>query len=113
MTFDGKRRIFTFVGKDDRGKDYAEMYVARYFLTDSSYSEVLEYLVLDHKNGEVPANYDYLEKEYRSAVTTDNGKLTFALPHPFENAIPVVIEFNGNSIRAKVGNDYEYFWEKE
>lgn len=113
LTFDGKRRIFTFASKDDLGNNYSEMYVARYTLTDSSYSEVSEFLILDHKNSETPASYDFIEKEYTSKVTMHGKNLVFALPHPFENSIPVILEFEDKSIKANVGGKYEYLWERE
>jgi hypothetical protein len=112
LTFDDHRRIFTFVGQDDSGNFSAEMYVAKYTLTERLYTETSEYLLLDHENGSKKASYDLQENTYASVTEINNGKIKFALPHPFEKEGDVVVEFAGNQMVATIGNDFVYYWEK-
>jgi hypothetical protein len=112
ITFTKDRRIFTFVGKDDQGRYSSEMYVARYRLTDTTYSETPEYLVLDYGNPDKPATYDLGSNTVSSPVKIINNKISFALPHEFETTWPVVVEFDGGMMKATVGNKFIYYWQK-
>lgn len=112
LTFTRTHRIFTFVGRDKDGKLSSEMYVAKCELSESTYTETPEYLVLDYHHGERPASYDLNNETVASRVPRTNGQLAFVLPHPFETVYPVTVTFEPKVMKATVGGQFIYYWEK-
>lgn len=112
ITFTQTFRIFSFVSQDDTGRFYSEFYVARYTLTDTEYAETPEYLIVDDRAGDGETRYDLSDTPSRSPVSTDGGRIRFALPQPFEQAFGITTEFDGGTLRTTDNDQNTYIWEK-
>lgn len=112
LTYTKEFRNFSVVWKDDTGKFYSECYVARYTLTDQEYGETPEYLIVDDQIGGKGISYDLSHSTATSPVSCDGGRISFALPQPFERALSITVEFDGATLKA-TGNDlFIDYWEK-
>lgn len=112
VTFTRGFRNFSVVWKDDEGKFYSECYVARYTLTDEEYTETSVYLIVDDQIGGKGISYDLTKNTARSEVAVDGGRVSFALPHPFERALSITVEFEDGTIKATGKDLFVDYWEK-
>ena len=110
ITYTKEFRNFSVVWKDDQGRFYSECYVARYTLTDQEYAETSEYLIVDDQIGDKGISYDLSNTAAKSPVSIDGGRIRFALPQPFEQAITV--EFDGATLKATGKDLFIDYWEK-
>ena len=112
MTYTNEVRNYSSAWEDDKGKFYAECYFARYTLTDKEYTETSEYLVVTVKdpNGGQGGSYDLSSTTIKSPVTFDGKRISFALPHPFEKVLSIILAFDEGGLKA-IGKDrfIDYF----
>jgi len=114
ITYTNEIRNYSSAWEDDKGKFYAECYVARYTLTDKEYTETSEYLVVTVKDpspsGGQGVSYDLSSKTIKSPVSFDGKRISFALPHPFEKVLSIILEFDEGGLKA-IGKDrfIDYF----
>jgi hypothetical protein len=45
-------------------------------------------------------------------VTSDGGRIRFALPQPFEKALSITVEFAGATLKATGKDLFVDYWEK-
>ena len=112
ITYTKEFRNFSVVWKDDKGKFYSECYVARYTLTDQEYAETPEYLIVDDQIGGKGISYDLSNTTAKSPVSVDGGRISFALPQPFEQALSITVEFDGAKVTATAKDGFIGYWEK-
>jgi hypothetical protein len=112
MTFTRNFRNFSVVWKDEQGKFYSECYVARYSLTEEAYAETSEYLIVDDQIGGKGISYDLSATTSRSEVSIEGTRITFALPQPFEKALSITVEFDGDILKATGKDQFVDYWEK-
>ena len=112
MTFTKEFRNFSIVWKDNRGKFYSECYVARYALTEDEYAETSEYLIVDDQIKGIGISYDLSATTSRSEVSIDGTRITFALPQPFEKALAITVEFDGDELKATGKDLFVDYWKK-
>jgi hypothetical protein len=112
MTFTREFRNFSVVWSDDRGKYYSECYVARYTLGEEEYAETSEYLIVDDQIGGKGISYDLSATTSRSGVSSVGTRITFALPQPFEKALSIMVEFDGDKLKATGKDLFVDYWEK-
>jgi hypothetical protein len=112
FTYTKEFRHFSVLWQDDQGRFYSECYVARYTLTDKEYAETSEYLIVDDQIGGKGISYDLAVTCARSPVVLDRGRITFALPQPFEKALGVTLEFDGATLKASGKDLFTDYWEK-
>ena len=106
ITYTKEFRNFSVVWKDDQGRFYSECYVARYTLTDQ------EYLIVDDQIGDKGISYDLSNTTAKSPVSIDGGRIRFALPQPFEQALSITVEFDGATLKATGKDLFIDYWEK-
>lgn len=112
LTFTTAFRNFSVVWKDDQGKFYSECYVARYTLTEQEYTETPEYLIIHDQIGGKETSYDLSGSSASSPVSVDAGRVRFALPQPFEQALSITVEFDGSQLKATGEDLFIDYWEK-
>ena len=113
ITYTKEFRNFSVVWKDDQGRFYSECYVARYTLTDQEYAETSEYLIVDDQiGGDKGISYDLSNTTAKSPVSIDGGRIRFALPQPFEQALSITVEFDGATLKATGKDLFIDYWEK-
>jgi hypothetical protein len=112
ITFTKEFRNFSVVWKDDEGKYYSECYVARYKLTDKEYEETSEYLISDDQIGGKGISYDLSNNTARSPVSVNGKRISFEMPQPFEKALSVSAEFEGDKFTATGKGLFVDYWEK-
>lgn len=112
ITLTKEMRNFSVVWKDDKGKFYSECYVARYTLTDKEYSETQEYLIVDDQIGGKGISYDLSNATAKSPVSIAGSRISFALPQPFEKALSITMEFDGDKLKATGKDLFVDYWEK-
>ena len=112
ITYTKEFRNFSVVSKDDQGRFYSECYVARYTLTDQEYAETSEYLIVDDQIGDKGISYDLSNTTAKSPVSIDGGRIRFALPQPFEQALSITVEFDGATLKATGKDLFIDYWEK-
>ena len=111
-TYTREFRNFSIVWKDDQGRFSSLCYVARYTLTDQEYAETSEYLIVDDQIGDKGISYDLSNTTAKSPVSIDGGRIRFALPHPFEQALSIITEFDGATFKATAKDLFIDYWEK-
>ena len=111
-TYTKEFRSFSVVWQDDTGKFYSESYVARYTLTDEEYVETQEYLIVDDQIGGKGISYDLSDTTAKSPVVIDGERITFALPQAFEQALSIILEFEGAKLKATGKDLFIDYWEK-
>lgn len=112
VTFTKEFRNFNVVWQDDTGKFYSECYVARYTLTEKEYAEISDYLMVNDQIGGKGISYDLTNNAAKSPVSFDEGRITFALPQPFEKALSITVEFEGTKLKATGKDLFIDYWEK-
>lgn len=112
LTLTGAYRNFSVVWTDDEGRYYSECYVARYSLTDTEYTEISEYLIIDDQIGGKAISYDLSNVTASTPVSVENGRITFALPQEFEKALAITVEFDGDGMKATIEGQFIDYWEK-
>jgi hypothetical protein len=112
FTYTREFRNFSVVWKDDEGNYYSECYVARYTLTEMEYSETQEYLIVDDQIGGKGISYDLANTTASSPVSIEGGRISFALPQPFERALSITVEFDGGKLKATGKELFIDYWEK-
>jgi len=112
ITFTKGFRNFSIVWKDGNGKYYSECYVARYKLTDKEYEETSEYVIVDDQIGGKGVTYDLSNNTVKSAVSVNGKRISFAMPHPFEKALSIEVEFEGSKMNATGEGLFIDYWEK-
>ena len=111
ITYTKEFRNFSVVSKDDQGRFYSECYVARYTLTDQEYTET-SILIVDDQIGDKGISYDLSNTTAKSPVSIDRGRIRFALPQPFEQALSITVEFDGATLKAAGKDLFIDYWEK-
>ena len=112
ITYTKALRNFSIVWKDEKGNFYSECYVARYTLTDKEYTETSEYLIIDDQIEGKGISYDLSNNTAKSPVSFDGGRIIFALPQPFEQALSITVEFEGTELKATGKDQFIDYWEK-
>ena len=112
LTYTKEFRNFSVVWSDEEGRFYSECYAARYTLTDAEYTETSEYLIVDDQIGGKEISYDLSNVTAKSPVTVDGGRISFALPESFERALSIVVEFDGDTLKATGKDLFVDYWEK-
>jgi hypothetical protein len=112
ITYTREYRNFSVVWKDDKGRYYSECYVARYTLTNKEYSETSEYLIVNDQIGGKAISYDLSTNTAKSPVSVVEGRISFALPQPFERALSITVEFDGGTLKATGKDLFIDYWEK-
>ena len=113
FTYTKEFRNFSVVSKDDQGRFYLVCYVARYTLTDQEYAETSEYLIVDDQiGGDKGISYDLSNTTAKSPVSIDGGRIRFALPQPFEQALSITVEFDEATLKATGKDLFIDYWEK-
>lgn len=105
-------RNFSIVWIDDQGKYYSECYGARYTLTENEYAETSEYLFINDQIGGEGISYDLASNTATSPVSVKDGCVTFDLPQPFEKALSITLEFEGDNLKATGKDLFIDYWEK-
>jgi hypothetical protein len=112
MTYTKEFRNFSVLWKDDEGRFYSECYVARYMLTDTEYAETSEYLIVDNQIGGKEISYNLSNATAKSPVSIDGERITFDLPMPFERDLSIILEFDGDRLKATGKDIFIDYWEK-
>lgn len=112
MTFTQQYRNFSVLWQDEQGRFYSECYAARYRLTESTYSETSEYLIIDDQIGGKGIRYDLSDATASSQVTVNGGKIAFDLPQQFERQLSIHVEFTGEVLVATGKDAFIDYWEK-
>jgi len=110
-TYTKEFRNFSVVWQDDHGQFYSECYVARYTLTDTEYSETAEYLISDDPIQRKGVGYDVSNSTAKSPVLYDGTRIRFALPQPFEKALSITVECEGQKLTATAKDQFIDYWE--
>ena len=111
ITYTKTFRNFSVLWKE-KGKFYSECYVARYTLTDEEYAETQEYLVVNDEIAGKGISYDLSNTTAKSPISTHGNRLSFALPQPFEKALSISVEFDGDKLKATGKDLFVDYWEK-
>jgi len=111
FTYTKEFRNFSVVWQDDHGQFYSECYVARYTLTDKEYSETADYLISDDQIQRKGIGYDLSNSTAKSPVLYDGTRIRFALPQPFEKALSITVEFEGQKLTATAKDQFIDYWE--
>jgi len=112
LPFTGQFRNFSVIWKDEQGKYYAECYVARYTLTKEKYTETQEYLIVDDQIGGKGVSHDLSNAVASSPVTIEGTRIRLALPQPFEQALNISVEIEGDKLKATGKDLFIDYWEK-
>lgn len=112
LTFANGVRNFSILWTDEKGNFYSECYVARYRLTETEYSETPEYLIIDDQIQGKRISYDLSHRTAASPVSTGPGSARFALPQPFEQALSITVEVDGNGLKADIGGQFVDYFKK-
>jgi hypothetical protein len=112
LTYTKAFRNFSVVWRDEGGRFYSECYVARYTLTEREYAETAEYLIVDDQIGGTGIRYDLSPTTATAPVSLDGGRVRFALPQPFEQALSITVEFDGTTLTATGKGLFIDYWEK-
>ena len=78
----------------------------------SGVHETSEYLIVDDQIGDKGISYDLSNTTAKSPVSIDGGRIRFALPQPFEQALSVTVEFDGATLKATGKDLFIDYWEK-
>ena len=112
FTYTREIRNFSIVWQDDAGRFYSECYAARYTLTDKEYTETSEYLIVDDQIGGKEISYDLSNNTASAAVSIEGTRIRFDLPQPFEMALAITLEFDGDRLKATGKDLFVDYWEK-
>lgn len=112
MTFTQQYRNFSVLWQDAKGHFYSECYVARYHLTESTYSETAEYLIIDDQIGGKGIQYDLSGGTAISQVTADGERIEFDLPQQFERQLSIRVEITGQELVATGKDEFVDYWER-
>jgi len=112
MIYTKEFRNFSVLWKDDEGRFYSECYVARYTLTDTEYAETSEYLIVDNQIGGKEISYHLSNPTAKSPVSFDGGRIRFDLPMPFERELSIILEFDGDKLKATGKDIFIDYWER-
>ncbi len=112
MTYTKEFRNFSVLWKDDEDRFYSECYVARYTLTDTEYAETSEYLIVDNQIGGKEISYHLSNATAKSPVSFDGGRIRFDLPMPFERELSIILEFDGDKLKATGKDIFIDYWER-
>jgi hypothetical protein len=112
LTFTSQFRNFSVIWKDEKGKYFAECYVARYTLSKEKYTETQEYLIIDDQIGGKGVRHDLSNALASSPVTIEGNRIRLALPQPFEQALNISVEFAGGKLKATGKDLFVDYWEK-
>ncbi len=111
FTYTKEFRNFSVVWQDDQRKFYSECYVARSTLTDTEYSETAEYLMSDNQIQRKGIDYDLSNSTAKSPVLYEGTRIRFALPQPFEKALSITVELEGQKLTATAKDQFIDYWE--
>ena len=67
---------------------------------------------MDDQIGGNGISYDLSNTSVKSPVSLDGGRIQFALPHPFEQALSITVEFYGAKLKATGKDLFIDYWEK-
>lgn len=112
MTFTQKYRNFSVLWQDEQGRFYSECYAARYHLTESTYSETSEYLIVDDQIGGKGISYNLHDATASSQVTAKGERIEFDLPQQFERELSIHVAFTGQELVATGKDAFVDYWEK-
>ena len=112
MSFSREFRNFSVVWQDEEGRYYSECYAARYELTDTSYSETSNYLIVHDQIGGHPIHYNLDATTASSPVTVEDGKVSFDLPQQFERQLGIRVQFKNGKMTAISQGQFVDYWDK-
>ena len=112
MTYTKEFRNFSVIWQDDEGRFYSECYVARYTLTDKQYTETPEYLIVNDQIGDKGISYDLSNTTAAASVSREGERIKFDPPQPFEKALSITLEFEGNTLKATGKDLFKDYWER-
>ena len=67
---------------------------------------------MDDQIGDKGISYDLSNTTAKSPVSIDGGRIRFALPQPFEQALSITVEFDGATLKATGKDLFIDYWEK-
>ena len=112
ISFTKDIRNFSVVWKDDQGKYFSECYVARYSLSDKEYRETQDYLIVDDEIGGKGISHDLSAHTASSPVTIEGKHIGFDLPQPFEQALHIHVDIDGDQLKATGKDMFVDYWKK-
>ena len=67
---------------------------------------------MDDQIGDKGISYDLSNTTAKSPVSIDGGRIRFALPQPFEQALSITVEFDEATLKATGKDLFIDYWEK-